>query len=119
MDSFIVYMRFLALCKLSESDGEKYRFLCDDAVNLLTSKAKNDNVISSQSGSFCIAAAALAALNYVSLYSQEYAGSFSAGDVTIQLDGAMNEQRARAYYEECLKNIKPYLKDTDFTFEAV
>lgn len=119
MDSFIVYMRFLALCSLSEDDGEKYRFLCEDAINLLTSKAKDENVISSQSGSFCIAAAALAALNYASLYLQESSGSFSAGDVSIQLDGKLSEQRLREYYEECLQNIKSYLKDTDFIFEAV
>ena len=40
MDSFIVYLRFLTLCGLSEDDGEKYRFLCNDAVRFLNQRQK-------------------------------------------------------------------------------
>lgn len=120
MDSFIVYTRFLTLCGLSESNGEKYRFLCDDAIGLLTSKAKSNCVISMHSGGFCMAAAALAALNYVTLYSSNNnVQSFKAGDVTIQLNAAADEQKLRAYYSECLKTIEPYLNDSDFSFKAV
>lgn len=120
MDLLMVYIRFLKLCRLSEDDGEKYRFLCDDAIKLLASKAKNGSIVRSHNEDFCIAAAALAAVNYVTLYSSDgIANSFKAGDFTVQLDGDASTKNLKTYYKECMKSITPYLNDTDFVFEAV
>ena len=119
MDSFIVQLRFLTLCGLSEDDGEKYRFLCNDAVRFFESKAKSGNVLNEYGSSFNAAAAAYAALNFELLYSDGSPSSFKAGDVTIALDGKSSVDRARAYYNAMLEDIKPHLIDGDFTFEAV
>ena len=119
MDCFIVYLRFLTLCGLSEDDGEKYRFLCRDAVRFFKSRAKSDSVLCEHGDSFNAAAAALAALNFEHLNAGGNADSFKAGDVTVNLDGKAQIDGARAYYNAQLEAVKPYLKDCDFLFEAV
>lgn len=119
MDSYIVYLRFLTLCGLSEDEGEKYRFLCRDAVQHFKSMAKSDSVLSEEGGSFNAAAAALAALNFERLNAGDNADSLKAGDVTISLDGKSSLDGARAYYNSQLEALTPYLKDGGFLFEAV
>lgn len=119
MDRLFVYMRFLQLCGLSEDDGDNYRFLCDDAVDLIISRVREESLSDSVCGSLCTAAAALAALNFKTLFPNEAVSSFKAGDLTLQFDNGSDIDRVRKYYEDCLENIKPYLKDGEFVFEAV
>ena len=119
MDSFIIYLRFLTLCGLSEDDGEKYRFLCRDAVRFFKSRAISSSVLCEYGDSFNAAAAALAALNFERLNAGGNADSFRAGDVTVNIDGKAPLDGARAYYNAQLEAVKPYLKDCDFLFEAV
>lgn len=119
MDSFIVYLRFLTLCGLSEDEGEKYRFLCKDSVRYFTQRAKSKEMLAEHGGSFNAAAAAYAALNFELLHNDEAATSLKAGDITIALDTQSCVDRARAYYNSALESVKPYLSDSDFSFEAV
>lgn len=120
MDSFIVYLRFLTLCGLSEDEGEKYRFLCKDSVRYFKERAKSKDMLTEHGGSFNAAAAAYAALNFALLRNDDDAAtSLKAGDITISLDTQSCVDRARAYYNSALESVKPYLSDSDFSFEAV
>ncbi|MCQ4021528.1 MULTISPECIES: hypothetical protein [unclassified Ruminococcus] len=119
MDSFIVYLRFLTLCGLSEDEGDKYRFLCKDSIRYFKSRAKSEKVLCEQGSSFNAAAAALAALNYERLKLGDAADSLKAGDVTISLNSKSALDSAKAYYNTMLEDVRPYLSDSDFSFEAV
>lgn len=120
MDKLLIYLRFLTLSGLSNTEGERYRFLCDDAYEYFNSAAKSEKALSDYGSAFNCAAAALACLNYTLLQSGEGAKSFKAGDLSVELgsEGADCE-KIREYYLKCLAAVRNQLSDEDFSFKAV
>ncbi len=119
MDLDTIFSRFLFLCNLSPEDGDNYRFLCNDASEYLISIAKSKDAVNENEAGFCTAAAALAALNYFMLKNGEAVSSFTAGDVSLRLEANGANAGLREYFAECIKRIRPLLRDDSFIFEAV
>ncbi len=121
MDIETIFDRFSVLCGLDSEEAEKYRFLCRDAAAALESAALNDAVVGENQAAFCAAAAAYAAYCCsltVGRGLKEVTG-FRAGDVTLSLSSGGKKSGAGEYLIKCIESIKPFLKDSDFSFEAV
>lgn len=120
MDKLNIYLRFLSLSGLSEGEGGRYRFLCDDAFDYFKLMAESNEALEEYGSAFDRAAAALAWLNYSTLQSADGAKSFQAGDLSVELSASgVDTESARSYYLECLEPLRDRLKDGDFFFKAV
>ncbi len=119
MDDELIFARFATLCGLNSEEAEAYRFLCRDAAARLESAASSKEVVAANSEPFCAAAAAAAAYNYFLIGGGGDVSSFKAGDVSLSLSTLKGASSAREYLDVCMENIKSFLKDEDFIFEAI
>lgn len=120
MDRLNIYLRFLSLSGLSEDEGGRYRFLCDDAFDYFKLIAISEEALKDYDSAFTRAAAALAWMNYTSLRGGEGAKSFHAGDLSVELNSeGVDPSSVKSYYNECSEALREQLKDRDFFFEAV
>lgn len=114
MERESVLALFEKLSGLSEDEGREYRFLCDTAMEKITSLA---GTTESTSGQQELAAAALAYYRYVLLSMTDGGVAVKVGEVSLR-QGEERLRYAERLCKEVLSQLKGYTGE-EFVFEGI
>lgn len=112
-----VFQRFIELTHLTQDEAEKYRWLCNNAVEELNEMLVDNVDLSVCSGRLSATASAMAFYKYTMIAEGNNVNSFKAGDITVNCSS--DKEFAKEYLQQCLKSIAQYIKDENFVFRGV
>lgn len=112
-----VFQRFIELANLTEEEAEKYRWLCNNAVEELNEMLVKGIDKEACSGRLSATASALAFYKYSVISQSGNVNSVKAGEITVNCTPL--NQYASEYLNQCMKSIAPYVKDKNFLFRGV
>lgn len=112
-----VFQRFIELANLTEEEAEKYRWLCNNAVEELNEMLVKGIDKEACSGRLSATASALAFYKYSVISQGGNVNSVKAGEITVNCTPL--NQYASEYLNQCMKSIAPYVKDKNFLFRGV
>ena len=112
-----VFQRFIELANLTEEEAEKYRWLCNNAVEELNEMLVKGIDKEACSGRLSATASALAFYKYSVISQGGNVNSVKAGEITVNCIPL--NQYASEYLNQCMKSIAPYVKDKNFLFRGV
>ncbi len=112
-----VFQRFMELTHFTEDEAEKYRWLCNNAVDELNEMLVKGIDKKACSGRLSATAAAIAFYKYSVIAEGSNVTSVKAGDVTLNCTPL--RQFAGDYLNQSLKSISRYIKDRNFVFRGV
>lgn len=112
-----VFQRFIELANLTEEEAEKYRWLCNNAVEELNEMLVKGIDKEACSGRLSATASALAFYKYSVISQSGNVNSVKAGEITVNCIPL--NQYASEYLNQCMKSIAPYVKDKNFLFRGV
>lgn len=107
----------MELTHFTEDEAEKYRWLCNNAVDELNEMLVKGIDKEACSGRLSATAAAIAFYKYSVIAEGSNVTSVKAGDVTLNCTPL--RQFAEEYLNQSLKSISKYIKDNNFVFRGV
>lgn len=120
MSFYDVLRRFELLSGLKGEDLSRYTELCREASEEMTARLKvsEDSLTSGERLRLSYAAGALAFYKYCLYSAVSEPDSFSAGEVSLSMNGKKIDAAKRLYEEEC-KGLGRVLSDDGFYFGRV
>ncbi len=112
-----VFQRFIELANLTDEEAEKYRWLCNNAVEELNEMLVKGIDKEACSGRLTATAGAIAFYKYSVISQDGNVNSIKAGEITVNCTPL--NQYAGEYLNQCMKSIAPYVKDKNFLFRGV
>lgn len=110
-----VFERFLILADLDHESGEKYSFLCDDAIETINKLLKPETIVANYRSRLTSAAAALCCYKFSMIEMAKEPESFSAGDLRFGFGDTKFKNTLRLW-EDAKKDISDLIYDNDFAF---
>lgn len=117
MDYQQVFQRFIDLTNLTEEEAGQYRWLCNNAIEELDEMLVKGIDKDACSGRLSAAASSIAFYKYSVISQGGNVNSVKAGEITVNCTPL--KQYASEYFNQCMKSIAQYIKDSNFVFRGV